>query len=173
MPENIAQVEFFLYEWTDEKDMRREVMDRVLDQARIKLVVRIFDTRGVLTQQAVKSAAIRNKSRTFNEQLPIDFLSLSRLRRWWIDLRSKSLASQSLAAAEDVLKLSLQELEYTIRNEGVIATETYPGSPFRLVRHKELYELLETARRAHSAWVFVFRPTELLANKVTLVAHTI
>lgn len=172
MPHNIAQLEFFLYLPENIESIAREVATRARDGMRIKLVVRIFDTTGELTAQAKKADALRVKSDAFHRQLPEDFSALSRWRSWQINRQSRKLAGQSLDISQRMLQLGVQALRETIRRGDPIALEKHPGASFRLMRHEELHELLEAARRAHSVWVFIFAPAELVADRVTLVVRS-
>lgn len=171
MPENIAQLEFFLFKAENVKSIAREVDLRARDNKRIKLVLRLFDTGNRLTEFTRKMDVLRGQSQAFHDHLPSNIISLPWWRRWWIDRQSKRLARKSLDYAKHMLELAIEELKDTVRNEKVIALESYPGAPFRLVRHNELLELVEAANRAHGVWVFIFAPNELLADRVTLVTR--
>lgn len=171
MAENIAQLEFLLYAPDDLGNIIKETVSRAQDGRRNKLVIRIFDTDKVLTKHVRMMQVLEIRSEAFYEWLPADFLERPFWERWLIERRRRRVAAKNLDAERKLVKLSLSQLRMTIKREGPIGLEDYPGAPFRLVRHNELHELFETASRAQGIRAFVFKPNELLADRNTIVAR--
>jgi hypothetical protein len=170
MPDNIAQIELFLYKPENIESIFQEAARRARDGARLKLVVRIADTDAEIYAQVVRAKAIREK---FNEYLAryrreADYASYA--RRWWMARRRKKLVREKIGADAHLLDAALSGLERAIRTKDDIALEPHPQAPFRLVRPDERYELLETARRAYGVWVWIFEPNEILADSNKLLA---
>lgn len=171
MPENIAQLEFFLCEFDSLEDIVGETVSRARDGKRVKLVVRILDMHGTLTEHVRMMQALEMRSEAFYRCLPADFLQRPFWERWFIERRRRRVAAKSLDAKRKLVELGVGALRETIKREGPIGIEAYPEAPFRLARHNELHELLETAGHAKSAWAFIFKPNELLADRNTIVAR--
>ena len=170
MPENIAQLEFFLYKADNIESIWREVEERAIDGARIKLVVRIFDISGLITAQTVYTKACDQEFDEFVKREYYETPTASRLRCWWMARRRRKLGQKERDAKKHLLELALGALEDTLRGKGDVGLELYPGAPFRLVRDNERHELLQTSRRALGVWVFVFKPNELLSDSNTMIA---
>lgn len=166
---NIAQLELLLYTPNDLENIISETMSRAIDGKRNKLVIRIFDTNNVLTKHVRLMQALEIRSEAFYQWLPADFLQRPFLERLLIDWRRRRVATKNLDARKKLTHLALTELRATIKYEGPIGIEDYPGEPFRLARHNELNELLEAAGRAQGTWAFIFKPNELLADRNTLI----
>lgn len=170
MPENIAQLEFFLVRFDNFEHIVSEVSRRAEDGKRVKLVVRIYDKRGVLTKHVRMMQKLRKHSEVFYQGPSFDFAGRPSLRRWLLTWRRRRLAAKNLDTQSKLLGLALRELRATISQHGLIGIEDYPGGPFRYVQNNELHELWETARRAASAWAFVFKPNDLLADRNSVIA---
>lgn len=168
MPENIAQLELSLIEFKSLKYILSEVGSRAKDGKRTKLVVRIFDIHGRLTKHVQMMQAL--KTRSDAKDLPVDFLRRPFWQRWGIERRRRGLSKKKKKARQKLVELALSELRATIKHEGPVGLEDYPGAPFRFARSEELHELLEAASHAKSAWAFIFKPNELLADSNTPVA---
>lgn len=170
MPGNIAQLEFFFYKAENMEGIFSEAHERAKDGARIKLVVRIVDSNGAISAQVMETRARENMFGSYlgYECNEADFASY--LWRWWMARRRKKLGQTSEDAQKRLLDTALSELERTIRSGGVVALEPCSIAPLRLVRRDELHELMETARRAHSVWVFVFKPNGILSDQNKLVS---
>lgn len=171
MPENIAQLEFFLCEFDGPEHIVGEVVSRAKDGKRIKLVVRIFDIGNMLTRHVRMMQRLEMSSEAFYRRLPADFLQRPFWERWPADWRRRWGAAKSLDAKRKLTELGVEALRETIKREGPIGIESYPGAPFRLARHNELHELLESASHAKNVWAFIFKPNELLADRNTVVAR--
>lgn len=171
MPENIVQLEFNLVEFEGIDHIMAEVASRAKENMRTKLVVRIFDNRGMLTGYVQALQEIERRLDFFYEWLPADFPEWPFWKRWPVSWNRGRLLDKKLKGRNELLVLCLEALKETIKREEAIGVEDYPGAPFRLVRHNELHELLERARYAKSVCVFVFKPNELLADRNTIVAR--
>lgn len=172
MPDNIAQLEFVLRDFESIQDIANEVLSRAADGKRVVLVVRIYDSRGVLTKHARMMQVLRIRSEAFFRWMPARYPEMSFWRRWWIDRRKSRLAARSLDARSKLIELALSELKATIKAGRPVGVEDYPAAPLRLAGRNELHELLETAGRAKSIRAFIFKPNELLADRNTPVAYT-
>jgi hypothetical protein len=172
MPGNVAQLEFFLYEAENIVSIVREVKERAKDNKRIKLVVRIDDADYAITAK-VQEAEMRREQ--FDQYLLYEFRVCKEAglwRRWSMARRRRRLGRGRDDAQKRLLELALSELKRAVRAKRSVALEPFPGAPFRLARDDEMHELLESARRAKSLWVFVFKPNELTADTNTLVVQT-
>ncbi len=136
------------------------------------MVVRIYDSRGVLTKHVRMMQVLHVRSEAFFRWMPARYPEMPFWRRWWIDRRRSRLAARSLDARSKLIELALSELKATIKAGRPVGVEDYPGAPLRLAGHNELHELLETAGRAKSVRAFIFKPNELLADRNTPVAYT-
>lgn len=172
MSDNIVQLELSLCEFEGPGHIVSEVQLRAADSVRIKLVVRIFDIRGMLTNHVRHMRVLRIRTKAFARWLPSDFSKKPFWVRWAVDRRRARAIEEDKEARQKLLDLVLSVLRETTKNGGPIGIEEHPGAPFRLVRHRELYELLEIAYRAKSVWVFVFEPNELLSDENTLLTCT-
>lgn len=170
---NIAQLEFLLYTPDDLQTIISETISRAKDGQRNKIVVRIFDTDDVLTAHVQKMQVLRIRSDAFYTWLPADFCEWPFWRRWPVSWNRKRLAAKQRNLDKSLVELGIEALRQTIKYEGPIGIEDDPRAPFRLVRHAELYELLEACSRAQGIWVFIFEPNELLADKNTVIVYAI
>jgi hypothetical protein len=170
MPDNIAQIELFLYRPENIESIFQEVSRRAKDGKRLKLVVRIADTDRTIYEQVIKTKAAREEYKDYLERLRHEFVDASHWRRWWMARRRKKLMRKKIHADVHLLEAALSGLERTVCSKGDIALEPYPQAPLRLVRPEERYDLLETARRAYGVWVWVFEPNEILADSNNLLA---
>ena len=170
MPDNIAQIELFLYKPENIESIFQEAARRAKDGARLKLVVRIADTDAEIYAQVVKAKAIREKFKDYLMRYRHEADYASNVRRWWMARRRKKLVREKMDADAHLLDAALSGLERAVRCQDDIALEPHPQAPLRLVRPDERYELLETARRAYGVWVWIFEPNEILADSNKLLA---
>ena len=180
MQHNIAQVEFFHVGGKDTPSLDvlfDECGERIADglelvlqgceaKSGIKTVVRFFDESGSLTKIALKAARLSRQDRA----LMNNFANAGGLRRWWLDIQSRRLAGQSIALKEKLRMLAAEQLREAISASRDVAVECFDHS-FRPMRREEAHELIVATEKAKSAWLFVFKPNDLLANKNTAVAH--
>ena len=171
MPENVVQLELSLVKFESLEHIASEVLLRAADGMRTKLVVRVFDKHDVLTRHVQMMQSLAVRSEAFYQWLPANFHNEPFWRRWVINWRRRRLAVKKLAARNKLIELALDALQATLKSGGPIGLEEYPGAPFRLMRHNEHHELLETARHAKSVWALVFKPNDLLAGENTLVVR--
>lgn len=171
MPYNIVQLELTLLKFQSPEHIFSEVLSRAKDNKRTKLVVRIFDTSGKLTEHVQHMQRLRIRSEEFYQWLPADFLNKPFLTRWIIERRRARLAAKNIDARKKLIELGIGAIRDTIKALGPIGVEDYPGAPFRLAKFNELHELAETARCARSAWAFVLKPNDLLSDENTPVAY--
>lgn len=172
MPDNIAQLEFVLVKTQSFSQIANEVYSRALDGKRIVLVVRIYDIRAALTSHVRYMQVLRVRREAYYRWVAQGYEQKPFWRRWLIERRRKRLAAQTLDARKKLVELALSALEVTIQRGAPVAIENDTMGPLRLVQQDELHELLETARRARSVRVFIFRHNDLLADRNKPVAYT-
>ncbi len=169
MPGNIVQLEFFLYKARDTASVLWEALARAKDDMRIKQVVRIVDAGGEITARAMEAVAGKD---AFEDYLQYECRESGRawfLRRWRMARHRRMLGRKCARAKARLAETALDRLGHAALNGKDIAVEEDPCAPLRFARHDELHELLETARRAHDAWVFVFEPNHILADSNKLL----
>lgn len=171
MPDNIAQLEFVLHDLESITQIVTEVYDRAKDGKRSVLVVRIYDTHGVLSVQVSMMQRLRVRSEAFSRRSA--FSGLPFWRSWLLDWRRRRLAARILDARSKLLLLAQAQLRTAIQGGQQIGIEDDSEAPLRLARQDELHEMLDAAGRARSVRAFIFRPNDLLADRNRLVAYYI
>lgn len=176
---NIVQAEFFHVGGTETptfEALLEECRERVKEglelvlrghegRPHIKTVVRFFDETGELTRLALKADQLKRRDKKILDGL----VSSTGLRRWFLNLKSRRLAGQTLALQETARLLAAHRLRDAIKASRTVAVEKFDHS-FRLVRKDELHELAESATNSRNVWLFVFRPNNLLSDTNTPVA---
>ena len=144
---NVAHIEFF-----------REIQKTA--------VVRIYDDGEFITPLILRLEEMGKRRESLSTTLST---SKSRWRRFVLNFRFQRLAGKILKLKKQAVVVGIEQLETAIRTSRPVAVERF-GREFRLAKPNEMHELLEAAKRAESAWFFIFKPNDLLANKNTYVA---
>jgi hypothetical protein len=163
---NIVQAEFFHVGGVDSslELLETELQDRMSAGAPIKTTVRFFDEGGFVTEFVEKY----QKQALLPRQL---------LAQYNIAVRWKRLVLAHLFYASHVKQmppaerlLHAQESFHAIAETSrVIAVECGDHS-FRPIEDNELYDIKTAISRATGAWLFIFAPNELCADRNEIIA---
>ncbi len=165
---NIVQAEFFLVNTrgaSSDQELLGEIRGRREDGAPIKTTVRFHDEGGFVTEFAQELARLEEGHKI----LQTKFLAARGLWRRWLFSRFCRAVKKIDAEMARVKVFAADQLHTVAETHGSIAIEQSDHS-FRPLQADEVHELLEAADRAKGAWIFVFGPTDLLADKLPFVA---
>jgi hypothetical protein len=179
---NIVQAEFFLVGVKSAKSMRAlsvQMKERLLDgleltlatgtevKSSIKAGVRFYDTDGSLTKKVAHIQAWEDAYTAALERLGNS--STSRFGRWWLGRRLRRLGSKKEPEKDRLVAYAAQAVIQALADKRLVGIERNDHS-YRLIHRNEAYELAESVNRAESAWVFIFKPNDLLADKNEIIA---
>ena len=159
---NIVQAEFFHVGGKGVKTLEAldaEILGRVADGAPIKTTVRFFDEGGFITDFVLNLASIEEHESSL-------VAAVSRTRGWkksFLGRRHHRLVRRTLDLKARRARLAALQLRTAIETSRKVAVEL-PDRSFRPVAPDERHDLLEAAERATDAWIFVFKPNDLLAD---------
>lgn len=177
---NIVQVEFFhvggdtapsiealleeCYERTSEG--LELILSGHEERSQIKTVVRFFDDTGEFTTIALRAKTLMKR----DGELFDEIINSNGLRYWWLSIQFRRLARQQNELRERVKALAVIRLRKAIKNSRDVAVQRFDHR-FRLIRGNEKHELIESAAKSKSVWLFVFQPNDLLADTNVSVAY--
>jgi hypothetical protein len=166
--DNLVQVEFFNVDVSDYgsiEELRAELGEYIACGADIKTKVRFFDDDGTLTRIAERAEVLRAAIDHYYEEKE----RTGRIRRF-----SYWKYKWNFAARRTILKdipiLGAEALRRAVEQKRAVAIERNNYS-FTPMAGNEALELVRYTRQAKQAWLFVFKPNDLLSEKNELIAH--
>ena len=159
---NIVHAEFFNGKRPESlEELFAEAKDRVKDCAPIKTHVRFFDESGLVTAFVLEAKVLQRKRWANSAKLK----RARGLRRKWLIWQGNRMSNRHLQIIYGAAAVASEQLAIAVKLGRKVAIEDDYRGPLRLVRPEELHELVESCRKAYHAWIWVFAPNKLLADK--------
>jgi hypothetical protein len=181
--ENIVQAEFFHVGGkgvTSLDQLLKQIRERVNENFEfvlatgkemspgIKTGVRFYDVDGAVTRYA-------QYAQKFNDAYydTMGILGTTKLNSWrqrWHGRRLSRLYRKKECTKNSAIHFTTRAFCSALKAKRPVAVERNDHS-FRLIRADEVHELAEAVEIAPHAWIFIFRPNDLLADTNTVVAR--
>lgn len=157
----IVQAEFFLAQTSGIfDDAILSIRDRVEKGQMLKICVRFFDTRGLVTKAVLQACFAEARSK-----VALDMLSLSSAPQHQNEFGSvhQSASEEYLVRKNDLRRCVLRELRFVAEKKLDLAVEQQDHS-YRPALEGEGVSLLKDIAKTTELWTFLFSPGHLLAD---------
>ena len=148
-------------------DLFEEINGRMLYGAPIKTCVRFFDDTGFVTCVVTELAQLEKQ----NEELVTAFFEATGWRRKILSFRSGMLLRKVMAMEAQRKEIASKYLAVAAKASRPIAVEIHDHS-YRPARRDEIVDLCQATLMTKNAWLFVYEPNDLLADKNKIVAQS-
>lgn len=165
---NIVQIEFFQanVRANSLESLMADAFSRNADGAALKLTLRFFDSLGEVTALAAKIQSMEKWTR----RLEICIAAKTGWRQAFANSLHQTNARFTSELKRRCVACAADQLRFAIDSSAEVAIEEADHS-FRLLSGNEVYETLTRAGKARGAWIFIFKPNDLMAKRNESVAY--